>query len=138
MQDNRVATSLMALGLLLVACSFLLPILLPEGKMEGSWTKEQAQEHAKASANLHRLAHEQIHAQESPAEHQHHAGDHPKYSADLKREFEEAKTKYERGDAKLKQAQSLPGWIGFWLGCTGSVLLVAGVGFYFYFGRRIA
>ena len=121
----------MILGLLLVSASFLSPFFAPS-LTEGKWTDEQALEHAQTSARLHALAHEKGHFHEEEA-------DRPaKDKAALEREFAEAEAKYKEGDAKLAQAQSLPGQIAFWIRCSGALLLALGLAAFFRHQRHEA
>ena len=68
MKHIYLASSLMTLGLILIATSFLLPLIAPS-LLWGSWTEEQALAHSKVSANLHELAHEKGHAKKLPEKH---------------------------------------------------------------------
>jgi hypothetical protein len=118
MGNVRVAASLIVLGLLLVLISFVLPYLAPSA-IEGNWTPEQAQEHAKWSAESHRLAHEREHGSDA-----------------AKRAFAEADAKYKEGDAQLVRAQTLPDRITFWIGCAGGAVLLLGLGSYYNYQRK--
>jgi hypothetical protein len=130
MKSIYLASSLIVLGLILVLTSYLLPLFAPSA-VEGTWTAEQAAEHAQVSADWHRLAHEQGHASETSANHQ--AED-----AAARRAFDAAKAKYQEGDARLNQAQSLPDRIAFWIQCAGGALLVLGVAVYYSQQRKEA
>jgi hypothetical protein len=114
MKLAHLAMTAIAVGVLLVLVSFAWPSLVPR---ESVWSDEQAEQWRQEGGEVHRLAHERAHADAHP-------GEAEAMSADL----EAAKSRYQRWDVELKEAQAVRQrhaailkWIG--VGC-----MVAGVG----------
>ena len=107
-----------ALGLALVAVSWLLPLVVDGSAL---WSPEQAAQYQSASRTLHQLSHEHVHRQESGTR-----------SIDFERELAEAKADYQQLRAGLDRARSRPqqaAWImraaGFALAAASGMVVLA-------------
>ena len=107
-------------GIVLIALSVAWPSIIGNS----GWSEQQASEHAKASAELHQLAHAK--ARSHPADHEaegeeeHEAGS-----------LDEARGRYERSSAMLEQARSYRRWTGTFLWLTGVFCTLSGAAGYF-------
>jgi len=91
----HLSAGLIILGLLLMAISAVWPGLVQ--LRGGLWTEQQALEHTKIAADLHRLGDELTHTENSS----HQASSEDNSTASYQR----TKARYEQSDAQLRSAQ---------------------------------
>jgi hypothetical protein len=111
---------LTALGTAVIVLSFAWASLYPP---ESRWTEEQAEEHARAGAHLHNLAH--------PGGHAHVKGDahSPSHSEPKVNEadLEAARLRWENSKAALRAAKTHSNTTANWLRYGGTAATLAGV-----------
>lgn len=133
MRTTHLLLGLVALGAFLLVISFFLPSMVG-GKR--AWTEKQAIEHAKSSATLHRLKHEQGHAMPHPPEegpeHADPAAEKAKAAPQVtEADVEEAQANYNRTSGELRWAQSPFQGMATLLQWSGAICVLGGATGYF-------
>jgi hypothetical protein len=108
------------LGALLIVLSFVWESMYPP---ESRWTQEQAEEHARAGAHLHHLAHPGGHAHGKGESHSHSHAEHKVSAAEL----EAARQRWEKSKAALAAATTRSSTTADWLRYGGTAAALAGV-----------
>lgn len=127
MKLMHVPVGLVILGLLLMAISAVWPQLIQSER--GLWTEQQALEHTQIAADLHRLEHEVMHADNSS--HQASSGDNSTAN------YQQAKAHYQQSDAQLRNAQYWSQDVAEWIKWFGMACCLTGtIGYYFVRSKR--
>jgi type II secretory pathway pseudopilin PulG len=126
----HLSAGLIILGLLLMAISAVWPGLVQ--LRGGLWTEQQALEHTKMAADLHRLEHELSHAGNS-SRRASSEGD----AANSTANYQEAKAHYRQSDAQLRSAQFWSLDVAEWIRWFGMACCLLGtIGYYVVRSRR--
>jgi hypothetical protein len=130
MKLMHVSVGLIIFGLLLIVNSAVWPRLVQfKG---GLWTEQQALEHAKIAADLHRLGHELTHTDDSS----HHAS-REDYASNNSANYQQVKARYQQSDAQLRSAQFWSQDVAEWIKWFGIACCLLGtIGFYFFRSKR--
>jgi hypothetical protein len=112
------------LGALLIVLSFVWESMYPP---ETRWTQEQAEEHARAGAQLHHLAHPGGHAHAKGESHSHsHSHSHAERKVNAA-ELKAARLRWENSKAALAAATTQSSTTADWLRYGGTAAALAGV-----------
>lgn len=127
MKLMHLSVGLIIFGLLLLASSVVWPYILQS--RGGIWTEQQALEHAKIAADLHRLGHERTHKDDfSPQT------SHQDVSSNNDTNYKKVKARYQQSDAQLRSAQFWSQDAVEWIKWFGIACCLFGT-FVFYFFR---
>jgi hypothetical protein len=111
-------------GACLIVLSFAWESMYPP---ESRWTQEQAEEHARAGAHLHHLAHPGGHAHAKGESHSHsHSHSHAEHKVNAA-ELEAARLRWEKSKAALAAATTRGDTAANWLRYGGTSVTLAGV-----------
>ncbi len=141
MRARKLCLVALICGLLLIALS------LGVGWLRGprtAWTEQEAQQHARSAAQLHKMAHRRAEAEAArqagksaavppPHRHAHGEEDHPPTDAQI----EQARAEFVRTKAELDQARASGRTIAAVLRSLGLLCVVGGGGAYLLLGRQM-
>ena len=119
--SHQLAIALVLFGLAVLVASFLWPRLVSDDQV---WSKQQARDHARASANLHKMTHEAAEAQLNTS-----PGNEP-HRKRMEAELNEAKASYQSSRAALDRAQRTRHTAATVMRWTGIAFVLAGIGQY--------
>jgi hypothetical protein len=112
------------LGACLIVLSFAWESMYPP---ESRWTQEQAEEHARAGAHLHHLAHPGGHAHAKGESHSHsHSHSHAEHKVNAA-ELEAARLRWEKSKAALAAATKQSSTTADWMRYGGTAAALVGV-----------
>lgn len=130
MKLMHISAGLIVLGLLLMVISAVWPELVQ--LRGGMWTEQQALQHTRIAADLHRLEHELSHA-DAPSRQRSNDDNDPNSAAS----YQQAKARYQQSDAQLRTAQFWSLDAAEWIKWFGIAFCLLGtIGYYFVRSRR--
>jgi hypothetical protein len=130
MKSTHLWAGLIVCGLLLMSISAVWPQLAQ--LRGGPWTEQQALEHSRIAADLHRLGHEVAHADDPP-----HRASSEDDATNRAADYQEARARYQQSDAQLRNAQFWSQDVAEWIRWFGLACCLLGtVGYYFIRSRR--
>jgi type II secretory pathway pseudopilin PulG len=129
MKLTHLSVGLIILGLLLMASSLAWPYIVQS--TGGIWTEQQALEHAKNAADLHRIVHESTHTDDLPPQSS-QQGDPTINDAN----YIQAKARYQQSEAQLQIAQFWSQGVAEWIKWFGAACSLLGIiGFYYFHAK---
>ena len=127
----HLSVGLIIFGFLLMASSVAWPYLLQT--RGGIWTEQQALEHAKLTADLHRFAHELTHKDGLATQ-----KSHEDITSNNDRNYEKVKARYQQSDAKLHSAQFWSQDVAEWIKWFGIAYCLFGTLLFYLFRSKSA
>jgi type II secretory pathway pseudopilin PulG len=129
MKLMHLSVGLIIFGLLLMAGSVAWPYIIQT--RGGMWTEQQALEHAKIAANLHRLGHQRAHIDDGSPKTSHNDA-----ALNSDANYEKAKISYQQSDAQLRSAQFWSQDVADWIKWCGCACCLFGTILFHYIRRK--